>query len=122
LFACLIACTGLAGLFAQAPLERAAKQPVSDLGQKAIRRMISGKSLVVHAFGFQPFARPLLITDDSWTGGTGNWNATTWSLGTMPGINNNAVITNSGGLVQLNVNDTIGGNLTIGSANLLNFV
>src|ERR1035438_4104111 len=121
LFACLIACTGLAGLFAQAPLERAAKQPVSDLGQKAIRRMISGKSLVVHALGFQPFARPLIITDDSWTGGTGNWNATTWSLGSMPGINNNAVITNSGGLVTLNVSDTIGGNLTIGSANILNF-
>ena len=68
LFACLIACAGLAGLYAQAPLERAAKQPVSDLGQKAIRRMISGKSLVVHAFGFQPFARPLTFTDDDWTG------------------------------------------------------
>ena len=119
LFACLIACTGLAGLFAQAPLERAAKPPV-DLGQKAIRRMISGKSLVVHAFGFQPFARPLVFTDDLWNGGAGNWNATTWSLGSMPGSLNNAVITNSGGLVQLNVTDTIG-NLTIGSANLLNF-
>ncbi|MGA3077543.1 MAG: hypothetical protein ABSG56_28160, partial [Bryobacteraceae bacterium] len=119
LFACLIACTGLAGLFAQAPLERAAKQPV-DFGQKAIRRMISGRSLVVHAFGFQPFARPLVFTDDDWNGAAGNWNATTWSLGSMPGSSNNAVITNSGGLVQLNVSDTIG-NLTIGSANLLNF-
>ena len=39
----------------------------------------------------------------------------------MPGSSNNAVITNSGGQVQLNVSDTIG-NLTIGSANLLNFV
>jgi hypothetical protein len=120
LFACLIACTGLTGLFAQAPLERAAKQPV-DFGQKAIRRMISGRSLVVHAFGFQPFARPLAFTDDLWNGAAGNWNATTWSLGVMPGSTNNAVITNSGGLVQLNVTDTIG-NLTIGSANLLNFV
>ena len=70
--------------------------------------------------GFRPFVRPL-ISDDDWNGAAGNWNATTWSLGSPPTSGNNAVITNSGGQVQLNVSDTIN-NLTIGSGNLLNFV
>ena len=72
LFAWLIAGAGLAGLYAQAPLGHAAKQPVSELGQKAIRRMISGNGFVVHAFGFKPFARQL-FTNDNWQGGSGTW-------------------------------------------------
>jgi fibronectin-binding autotransporter adhesin len=118
LFACLIA-AGLAGVYAQTPRERAAAKPV-DLGQKAIQRMISGQSFAVHTFGVLPFARPLTTTNDSWNGTAGNWNATTWSLGVMPGSGNNALITNTGGQVQLNVTDTIV-NLTIGGGNLLNF-
>jgi hypothetical protein len=120
LFACLIAGAGLAGLFAQTPRERTAAQPV-DLGQNAIRRMISGQSFVVHTFGLEPFAGPLTTGNDFWTGGAGNWNATTWSLGVMPGSGNNAFITNVGGQVQLNVNDTVA-ILTIGGGNVLNFV
>ena len=123
LVAWLIGGAGLAGLDAQAPLGPSAKQPVSDLGQKAIRRMILSKSFVIHAFGFQPFVRPAAFTDDDWSGGAGNWNSTNWSTGSAPTSSNNAVINNSSpaAVVQLNVSDTIG-NLTVGSTSVLNFV
>jgi hypothetical protein len=110
---------GLAGAYAQAPVERPAKPPLTDFGQKAIRRMISGNGFVVHAFGFQPFVRPA-ITSDSWLGGSGNWNAaTSWSLGTVPTSSNDALITTASSTVQLNVAGSIN-NLTIGSTDNLN--
>ena len=117
LFAFLFAC---AGLYAQAPSEPPARQPVSDLGQKAIRRLILGKGFATRAFGFQPFVRPQ-ISSDSWLGGSGNWGtATSWSLGTVPGSGNNALITTSASTVQLNVSSTIN-NLTLGGTDVLNF-
>ena len=120
MFACLIACAGLPSLFAQAAAERAAPKPISDLGQKAIRRMILGNAFVRHAFGFQPFVRPP-VTSDSWLGGSGNWNtAASWSLGTIPGSGNDALITTASSTVQLNVSGAIN-NLTIGSTDVLNF-
>jgi len=118
LLAWLIA--GLVGLYAQAPLERTAKQPVSDLGQKAIRRMMRSHSLAIHAFGAAPFVQPL-ITADSWLGGSGNWNTgASWSLGAMPTSSNDASITTSASTVQLNVAGVVN-NLTIGSTDVLNF-
>src|ERR1039457_6316500 len=118
LFAWLIAGAGLAGLYAPAPLGHAAKQPVSELGQKAIRRMISGNGFVVHAFGFKPFARPL-FTNDNWQGGSGTWSPGNWSAG-LPTSSNDVFITTSASTVQLNVTATID-NLTIGSTDVLNF-
>ena len=118
LFAWLIAGAGLAGLYAQTPVGHAAKQPVSELGQKAIRRMISGNGFVVHAFGFKPFARPL-FTNDNWQGGSGTWSPGNWSAG-LPTSSNDVFITTSASTVQLNVTATID-NLTIGSTDVLNF-
>ena len=123
LFSCLFAVAGLPGIYAQAPLVRTAKQPTSDLGQNAIRRLIAGKGFEVHTFRFQPFVRPLAITPDNWLGGAGNWNtATSWSTGAMPNSGNDALINNStpAAVVQLNVSDSIN-NLTIGTTSVLNF-
>ena len=123
-----------------------AAQPVSGLGQKAIRRLVfSGAMLIrpfstynraahwlaakpaarttgVHAFGFQPLAQPLTITNDLWQGGPGNWSPGNSSTG-LPTSSNNALINNStpAAVVQLNVSDIIN-NLTIGSNSVLNFV
>ena len=111
---------GCAGLYAQAPSESPARQPVSELGQKAIRRMILGKGFATRAFGFKPFVRPA-ISSDSWLAGSGSWGtAASWSLGTVPGSGNNALITTSASTVQLNVSGTIN-NLTLGSTDVLNF-
>src|SRR5580700_10038570 len=117
LFACLVA--GLAGLHAQAPSPR--PQAASELGQKAIQRLILGQGFVAHPFGVRPFVRPQQ-TNDLWQGGaSGNWNvAGSWSLGTVPGSGNNAVITTSGSTVTLNVAGSIAG-LTIGGSDVLTF-
>ena len=142
LLACALVLSGVA-LAQGASQPASAAQPANQLGQKAIRRLLLSSPLVrpfsayraanwlaarpaarttgVHAFGFQPFVRPLAITDDDWLGGAGNWNSTNWSTGSMPGSNNNAVINNStpAAVVQFNVSDTIN-NLTIGSTSVLN--
>ena len=119
LFACLFVIASLSGLYAQAPPERADIEPVSDLGQKALSRLILGKGFAQRTLGFQPFVRPLITADD-WLGGSGNWNSTNWSTGSAPTSTNNAVITTSSSVVQLNVSDTIN-NLTIGGTSKLNF-
>ena len=116
LLACALVFSGVA-LAQGASQPASAAQPANQLGQKAIRRLLLSSPLVrpfsayraanwlaarpavkttgVHAFGFQPFVRPLAITDDDWLGGAGNWNSTNWSTGSMPGSSNNAVINNS---------------------------
>src|ERR1700683_3669078 len=63
LAACMFVIAGLSGLYAQSPSERADGKPVSDLGQKAIRRIILGHGFVAHAFGARPFVRPLITSD-----------------------------------------------------------
>jgi fibronectin-binding autotransporter adhesin len=116
----LIAAAGWAGLYAQFPMGQPVTQPVGGLGQKAIRRIVLGRGFVPRSLGFQPFVRPA-ITPDSWSGGSGYWStAASWSLGAVPGSGNDASITTSSSVVQLNVNGSIN-NLTLGSTSVLNF-
>ena len=116
----LIAGLSPSRLSAQATSERTVRPLANDFTEKAIRRLIAGNGSAAHSFGFRPFVRPA-ITSDNWLGGSGNWNtAGSWSLGTVPGSGNDASITTASSTVQLNVAGTIN-NLTIGSTDVLNF-
>ncbi len=58
---------------------------------------------------------------DSWTGGTGEWNAASgsdWNLSGVPGTNNTAEITASGITVTLDDTETVG-NLVVGAGAIL---
>ncbi len=114
---------GLGGL--RAGVEGGWGYASTDLGQKALLRLMSGRRFGVHALGAQPLARPMTttITNDDWQGGAGNWNtAASWSTGTVPNSTNNAVLSTStpAAVVQLNVNAIIN-NLTICATCVLNF-
>ena len=107
-------------LHAQASPNHSWQPKASDLEQKAVWRLVTGNGQSAHSFGFRPFVRPDQ-TNDNWLGGSGTWStAASWSLGTVPGSGNNAVITTSGSTVTLNQSGSIAG-LTIGSSDVLSF-
>lgn len=68
--------------------------------------------------------RPLVITNDNWNGGAGNWsNAANWSAG-VPTSNNNVFIDNGhagASPVTLDISGAAANNITIDSDDSLNF-
>ena len=120
LLACALVFSGVV-LAQGATQPAAAAQPANQLGQKAIRRLLLSSPLVrpfsayraanwlaarpavkttgVHAFGFQPFVRPLAITDDDWLGGAVINGGAVGDTGTgglqLAGATINAPVTNS---------------------------